>query len=248
MQSAQRQEEETEYLVQLMKRIAAGWEPASVEVNFQFPFPAISFLLGKNGFATQVSIIRSSGIFATDLSCIDSILTAQPFPATDLISDNKGSLITCDFFLLKNDKTGFWAATGKKGSDVRIDSRFNDCAAASAIRPYRYFEPAFCLHLIPPSVLVEHPGLLDETEIHSNNNLRLLPLSSADCKLREIRARWLDLIVSESPLTRELVLSFACDIDKQFEQFFSAGGAQLRMAHAYFLGPRQSLGASTTNQ
>ncbi|HYO64885.1 MAG TPA: hypothetical protein VEU33_02280 [Archangium sp.] len=76
-------------------------------------------------------------------------------------------------------------------------------------------------HSIEQQVLKKYPGLFTEAEIHSLKNLRGIPKSiNPDLHLSKLRRAWNDFYRTHLHPTRQQVIDFAAQLDRQFGAFF----------------------------
>lgn len=76
-------------------------------------------------------------------------------------------------------------------------------------------------HAVEQQVLKRYPGLFTEAEIHSLNNLRGIPKSiHPDLHLSKLRRAWNEFYRAHPHPTKQEVLDFAAQLDRQFGAIF----------------------------
>lgn len=76
-------------------------------------------------------------------------------------------------------------------------------------------------HAIEQQVLKRYPGMFTEAEIHALGNLRGIPKSAnPELHLSKIRRAWNDFYRTHARPTKQVVLDFAAQLDRQFGALF----------------------------
>jgi len=226
-----------ELVLSIVKAVSENWEPCELAIEsyrkVQLPLPEISFNLSSDGLAQNIKICRTTGIVATDLSCLDAVLTSLPFRISPQFSTSTFGLVKIDFFYLKYDATGKWAARGQRdsarGSYGRREEKWH-CLEDRFMKPHRFTEPMYPIHLLPPSVLHRYPGVLSEAEIHCESNIRMLKIGSAESLMRQIREDFREFFCTAESTTREDLSALAGRVDAKYHQAFDDGCASFRTA------------------
>jgi hypothetical protein len=76
-------------------------------------------------------------------------------------------------------------------------------------------------HAVEQQVLTRYPGLFTEAELHSLSNLRGIPKAiNPDLHLSKIRRAWNDFYRAHARPTKQQVLDYAAQLDRQFGAIF----------------------------
>lgn len=165
----------------------------------------VEFFLTEDGVVRNPRILKSSGSYSHDMSCIDAVLCASPLPKppfrcsplTPPINKQNGDLIDLDTkktILVESLPSGMLTVTFKPDPDSKY--RLNNWDSSRLLE----------LPLIPIEMSYKYPEIFNQTELLSAKNY--IPVGRAlDIKrLERFRYPWVEFIQSNQQPNRKSVL------------------------------------------
>lgn len=171
--------------------------------------PSISFCIQPNGQVFDSQILRSSGIAAVDLSCLDAILGCAPFEGLKLQTPLS---VQCDFALLNSDVKLDKKQSADDYSCHNLSKSFAIAAPSN--------EPVFYFHSIPADAARRFSGVITKDEIHSSENSRCLRIGSAAPQLKTIRNAWEQFFANHPQATKQELFKQREQLDQEFRTWF----------------------------
>lgn len=157
--------------------------------------PIFSFQISRNGTISNLKLVRSSGIAATDLACEDAILCSSPI-APIPAQVKAPLLLKCNFGEQLQEKLSI--ASTLHCCDYHSGLGVDSVGPNTAV---------FRFHLIPVAVLNRYPAAIKVEKIHSLNNIGELPISAAEQQLRALRKQWTKFFLSHKTATSDEIAS-----------------------------------------